>query len=386
MPSLRYERSRRETRCLIGAAACDLLCRAAGRLRKRCRRQPASAARPSAGAARSEPRAAVPRGGRAQSRRGCSSPSATPADGWRKLTYAAARRYGRCAGAGAARARPFGRAAGDDPLRQRASTTRCSRSPATPPAFPSRRSRSPIRCRARIIAKLKHIAELLEPGLIYVADTAPFAKALAALDLHRRRDRREPQRRQYRRRPRSRIWRRAGRARRSRRPCAASRRRTRSPNSCSPPARPACPRASINTHGMLTANQQQLAQIWPFLDRAAAGAARLAAVEPHLRRQPQFQSGAAPCRHALHRRRPAAARPGRARPCAICARSRRRSISTCRPAMPRCCRSSNATRRSRERSSRKLRLIFYAGAALPQDLWERLEAVSVRTRPASACR
>src|SRR6266567_482821 len=32
-------------------------------------------------------------------------------------------------------------------------------------------------------AKLKHIAELLEPGLIYVADTAPFAKALAALDL-----------------------------------------------------------------------------------------------------------------------------------------------------------------------------------------------------------
>ncbi|HZN31973.1 MAG TPA: AMP-binding protein, partial [Xanthobacteraceae bacterium] len=32
-------------------------------------------------------------------------------------------------------------------------------------------------------AKLKHIAELLKPGLIYVADTAPFAKALAALDL-----------------------------------------------------------------------------------------------------------------------------------------------------------------------------------------------------------
>jgi len=27
----------------------------------------------------------------------------------------------------------------------------------------------------------------------------------------------------------------------------------------------------------------------------------------------------------------------------------------------------------------QLRMIFYAGAALPQDLWERLEAVSVRT-------
>ena len=32
-------------------------------------------------------------------------------------------------------------------------------------------------------AKLKHIAGLLTPGLVYVADTGPFAKALAALDL-----------------------------------------------------------------------------------------------------------------------------------------------------------------------------------------------------------
>ena len=32
-------------------------------------------------------------------------------------------------------------------------------------------------------AKLKHIAALLKPGLIYVADTGPFAKSLAALDL-----------------------------------------------------------------------------------------------------------------------------------------------------------------------------------------------------------
>src|SRR6185503_15795338 len=30
-------------------------------------------------------------------------------------------------------------------------------------------------------AKLKHIAELLTPGLIYVSDTTPFAKALAAI-------------------------------------------------------------------------------------------------------------------------------------------------------------------------------------------------------------
>ena len=32
-------------------------------------------------------------------------------------------------------------------------------------------------------AKLKHIAALVAPGLVYVADTAPFAKALAALEL-----------------------------------------------------------------------------------------------------------------------------------------------------------------------------------------------------------
>ncbi len=32
-------------------------------------------------------------------------------------------------------------------------------------------------------AKLKHIAALLDPSLVYVDDTAPFAKALAALDL-----------------------------------------------------------------------------------------------------------------------------------------------------------------------------------------------------------
>ena len=47
-------------------------------------------------------------------------------------------------------------------------------------------------------AKLKHIAELLEPGLIYVADTAPFAKALAALGSEGR-DRGEPRRREPRR-------------------------------------------------------------------------------------------------------------------------------------------------------------------------------------------
>ena len=34
----------------------------------------------------------------------------------------------------------------------------------------------------------------------------------------------------------------------------------------------------------------------------------------------------------------------------------------------------------------KLRLIFYAGAALPQDLWERLGSGVACASPASACR
>ena len=139
------------------------------------------------------------------------------------------------------------------------------------------------------------------------------------------------------------------------------------------------PKGVINTHGMLTANQQQLLQCWPFLAEQPLDLGRLAAVESHLRRQSQFQHGAAPRRHPGDRRRPAAARDGRRDACATSRKYRPRSISTCRPAMPRCCRISNATRPSRASFFAQLRLIFYAGAALPQDLWERLEAVSVRT-------
>ena len=112
--------------------------------------------------------------------------------------------------------------------------------------------------------KLKHIAELLAPGLVYVADTAPFAKALAALDLGRGRDRREPQ---------------------QRKPASVTpfEHLTRSaPGPAVDQAVAAIgadtiakflftsgstglPKGVINTHGMLTANQQQILQVWPFV-------------------------------------------------------------------------------------------------------------------------
>ncbi len=113
-------------------------------------------------------------------------------------------------------------------------------------------------------AKLKYINELLTPGLVYVADTAPFAKALAHVTA----------------------------------PILAGKNGANLPNvtvfseletTVAGPAveqaaaaiRPdsiakflftsgstSLPKGVINTHGMLTANQQQSVQTWPFIEEA----------------------------------------------------------------------------------------------------------------------
>src|SRR5262249_1289800 len=112
--------------------------------------------------------------------------------------------------------------------------------------------------------KLKAIAELLDPGLVYVADTAPFQKALAALALGRCEI----------------VPARSG-------PTLAP--LTSSKELAAGAAGPAVERAAaavgadtiakflftsgstglpkgvINTHGMLAANQQQIFQLWPFV-------------------------------------------------------------------------------------------------------------------------
>ena len=108
--------------------------------------------------------------------------------------------------------------------------------------------------------KVKHIAALVKPGLVYAADAGPFGGVLSAVDfggaeivlskgtgatpfaelVETPRDRR-------------------GRRRR----CAASG-PTAWPRSCSRSGSTALPKGVLNTHGMLCANQQSLAQIWPF--------------------------------------------------------------------------------------------------------------------------
>jgi feruloyl-CoA synthase len=111
-------------------------------------------------------------------------------------------------------------------------------------------------------AQLRHIAKLLTPGLVYVADTGPFAEALAVFDG---------------------IEIVAGHnggnldgvtvfadlARTPPGPALEAAVRSIGPDTIAKflftSGSTGFPKAVINTHGMLTSNQQALAQIWPFL-------------------------------------------------------------------------------------------------------------------------
>jgi feruloyl-CoA synthase len=225
-------------------------------------------------------------------------------------------------------------------------------------------------------AKLKHIAELLAPGLIYVADTAPFAKALAALDL-------------------AGVEIAAGRNGGNRdgvtsfeqlaasRPGPALERASAAIGADSiakvlfTSGSTGLPKGVVNTHGMLTANQQQLAQIWPFIADAPLTL---------LDWLPWNHTFGANHNFNLVLRHAGALYIDGGRPVPGLIDETVRNLGEVSPTVyfnvPAGYAALLPFLERDEAVARAffagLRLIFYAGAALPQDLWERLEAVCVR--------
>jgi feruloyl-CoA synthase len=225
-------------------------------------------------------------------------------------------------------------------------------------------------------ARLRHIAELLAPGLVYVADTAPFAKALAALDLATIEV----------------VASRNGAGLAAVTPFATLAQTT--PGAAVEAAvasiradtiakflctsgSTSLPKAVVNTHGMLTSNQQALAQVWPFL---ADDPLVLVDWLPWNHTFGGNNNFNLVLKHAgsLH------IDAGKPLPALI--GETVRNLAEVSPTiyynvpagyaalLPHLERDDDLARTFFAR----LRVVFYAAAALPQDLWDRLEALSVR--------
>jgi feruloyl-CoA synthase len=226
-------------------------------------------------------------------------------------------------------------------------------------------------------AKLKHIAELIDPGVVYVADTAPFAKALAALALER-----------------AEVAASRNGANRDgvtlfqelteTRPGPALEQAVSSISADTiakflfTSGSTTLPKGVVNTHGMLTSNQQALAQIWPFLSA-----------------EPLVLVDWLPWNHTFggnHNLNLVLRHAGTlyidgGKPVPALVGETVRNLAEVSPTiyfnvpagfaavLPHLERDAALARTFFAR----LRLIFYAGAALPDDLWERLEALSART-------
>jgi feruloyl-CoA synthase len=226
-------------------------------------------------------------------------------------------------------------------------------------------------------AKLKHIVKLLTPGLIYVADTGPFAAALAALD-------------------RDGIDVVAGRnganlanvtafdelARTAAGPAVdkavAATQADTIAKFLFTSGSTGFPKAVVNTHGMMAANQQQVLQVWPFLHDDDLVLADWLPWSHTFAGNHDFNLI---LRHAgtLY------LDPGKPLPDLI--KETVRTLSEVSPTIYLSVPAGYAAllphleqnEALAQNFFKRLRLIFYAAAALPQDLWERLDAVASRT-------
>jgi feruloyl-CoA synthase len=222
--------------------------------------------------------------------------------------------------------------------------------------------------------KLKHIAALLTPGLTYVSDTGPFGRALAALAepgeiVASRNGAGLAQVTPFDELGQSRPGPSLEQAAASIGPDTIAKLLFTSGST-------GLPKGVINTHGMLTANQQQLAQIWPFV-----------------REQPLALLDWLPWNHtfgANHNFNLVLRHAGSlfidgGRPLPGMIEETVRNLREVSPtiyfnvpagyaALLPFLEADLALAKS---FLAGLRLIFYAGAALPQDIWERLEAISL---------
>jgi feruloyl-CoA synthase len=224
--------------------------------------------------------------------------------------------------------------------------------------------------------KLKHIAALLDPGLVYVADTEAFARALEVLDLHgcefvaTRNSANLPGVTLF--------------EQLAREPAGAAVDEAAAAITADTVAKilftsgsTGIPKGVINTHGMLTANQQQIVQLWPFVteqplvlvdwlpwNHTFGGNHNFNLVLRHA--GTLYLDGGKPMPGLVEQ----TVRNLTEIPPTICFNVPA-GYAALMPHLER----DQAFARS---FFAQLRLIFYAGAALPQDLWQRLEELSVR--------
>ena len=223
-------------------------------------------------------------------------------------------------------------------------------------------------------AKLKYIAELLTPGLIYVADTGPFAQALTAIggdaEVVASRDSAQLGARPF-----TELTRTApGRAVED---AVIATNANTIAKFLFTSGSTGTPKGVINTHGMLTANQQQIAQVWPFI------AEQTLTLVDWLPWNHTF--GGNHNFHMVLRHAGTMVIDG-GRPLPAMIGETVRNLSEVSPTIyfnvPAGYAALLPFLERDEKLARSffasLRLFFYAAAALPQDIWERLEAVCGR--------